>query len=342
MQNQRLVAYFSQALTERKKLKLVYERKLMAIVFTIQKWRHYLLGRKFVVRTDQKSLKFLLEQPEINMDYQRWLSKILGFGFKIQYKPGLENKAADALSRKGTVSELLALSVPAALQLEEICGAVDKDPELSKLRDDVLSDPTSHPDYSVVQGCLLRSRKLVIPNGSPLVLTILTEFHDSKLGGHGGILKTQKKISELFYWKGMMSDIRQYVAACLVCQRHKYSTLAPGGLLQPLPVPSSIWEDISMDFVEGLPRSEGYNAVLVVVHRLSKYAHFIGLKHPFTATEVALIFVKEVVKLHGFPRTIISDRDKVFTSQFWRELFRLAGTKLCLSTAYHPQTDCQT
>ncbi|KFK45075.1 hypothetical protein AALP_AA1G340100 [Arabis alpina] len=193
MQNQKPLAYFSQALTDRQKLKSVYERELMAIVFAIQKWRHYLLGRKFVVRTDKKSLKFLLEQREINMEYQKWLTKLLGFNFDVQYKPGLENKAADALSRQ-EISHLATLSVPATIQLEKIGSEVDKD-----------------------EGRLLRNGKLVLPAQSVLIEVILHEFHSGKLGGHGGVLKTQKRIAAVFYWKG---------------------------LLQPLPIPDQVWEDI--------------------------------------------------------------------------------------------------
>lgn len=127
-----------------------------------------------------------------------------------------------------------------------------------------------------------------------------------------------------------------------MCQRQKYAATTPGGLLQPLPIPNAIWEDLSLDFITGLPKSKGHEAVLVVVDRLSKYSHFILLKHPYTAKSIAELFVKEIVRLHGIPKTLISDRDPLFVSNFWLELFRLQGTKLQMSSAYHSETDGQT
>jgi hypothetical protein len=114
------------------------------------------------------------------------------------------------------------------------------------------------------------------------------------------------------------------------------------GLLSPLPIPAGAWQDLSMDFIDSLPMCEGYSVILVVVDHFTKYAHFIPLKHPYSAQSVALAFFNTVVKLHGLPKTIVSDRDKIFTSAFWKELFKLLNTQLCLSSAYHAQSDGQT
>jgi hypothetical protein len=109
-----------------------------------------------------------------------------------------------------------------------------------------------------------------------------------------------------------------------------------------LATPAGAWQDIAVDFIEGLPKSEGFSVILVVVDRFTKFAHFIPLKHPYTAQTVAKAVFEQVVRLHGLPCSIVSDRDRVFTSNFWTELFGIVGTKLAMSSAYHPHTDGQT
>jgi hypothetical protein len=132
------------------------------------------------------------------------------------------------------------------------------------------------------------------------------------------------------------------VVECDVCQCNKGKIVKSPGTLQPLPIPPTIWRDISMDFIAGLPKSRNKSVIMVVVDHLSKYAHFCALQHPFTTSIVAQIFMDWVFKLHGMPHSIVFYRDPTFTSNFWQELFKLQGTQLHLSTTYHPQNDGQT
>ena len=136
--------------------------------------------------------------------------------------------------------------------------------------------------------------------------------------------------------------VEDFVKQCFVCQQAKHTNHSPPGLLQPLPIPEGVWMDISMDFIEGLPKSNGYSVIMVVVDRLTKFAHFVAVKHPYTASTIAQLFMDNIVKLHGLPNSIVSDRDIIFVSAFWKELFKLYIVNLQLSTAYHPQSDGQT
>lgn len=152
---------------------------------------------------------------------------------------------------------------------------------------------------------------------------------------------TYQRLRKLYYWPGMKTSVDNFVRQCQICQQAKPIHTKPAGLLQPLPIPERPWDDLTMDFIESLPRSEGYDTILVVVDRFTKYAHFIPLRHPFTASSVAKVFLDSIIKLHGVPLSIVTDRDKIFTSAMWRDIFTALGSKLSYITAYHPQTDGQ-
>ena len=188
-------------------------------------------------------------------------------------------------------------------------------------------------------GVLFFKSRIYLNSDSSLLPIIIQEFHSNT---HEGIHKTLQRIRSVFYWVGMKKQIRDYIRHCDVCQRHKTECTSPAGLLQPLPIPTKVWSDISMDFVDGLPTSMGKSTIFVVVDRLPKYAHFIPISHPYTAQSVAKEFFDHVFLLHGLPESIVCETDPAFTSKFWEELFRLNGTSFNFSSAYHPQTDGQT
>lgn len=158
--------------------------------------------------------------------------------------------------------------------------------------------------------------------------------------GHAGSERTNKYIHKFYWWSTLSKDVSKFCETCGTCQATKPSTQRPPGLLHPLPVPSRPWESIGMDFIGPLPPSpEGYNFIWVIIDRFSSMVHLIALKTSATATELAERYLREVVRLHGIACSIVSDRDPRFTSVFWTEAHRLLGTKLMMSTSFHPQTD---
>lgn len=166
--------------------------------------------------------------------------------------------------------------------------------------------------------------------------------HTSLLSCHLGVRRTMYAISRRFWWPSMEREVREYIEACSVCARNKTSSRPRMGLLQPLPIPSRPWADISMDFVTGLPVSQGNTTVLTVVDRFSKMTRFIALPKLPTAKETAEIMINHVFRVHGFPRDIVSDRGPQCVSRFWREFCRLIGATASLTSGYHLEANGQT
>ena len=183
------------------------------------------------------------------------MSKLFGYDFEIHYKPGLENKVADALSCRPNPAKFSSLSVPFVLDVQAVGSQIDEDPHLARVKRDLLADSDSWPKYNLRQERLFYKDRLVLPQNSPLISSILREFHMGLVGGHSGFLRTYKRIAQDFYWRGMKGDIKIFVAECGICQQNKILSLYHAGLLQPFPIPNLIWEDITMDFIEGLPKS---------------------------------------------------------------------------------------
>ncbi|KAJ4815745.1 polyprotein [Rhynchospora pubera] len=344
MQDHRPIAFLSKSIGVKAQGLSTYEKEFLALLTAVQKWRHYLVGGKFIIRTDQLSLKHLLEQKLTHAMQHKGLCKLLGLDYVIEYKRGSENRVADALSRRrdSELTQLMPVSELIPAWMEDIKHSYEDDSWAQTLLQQVQTAPLSTPNYSIHGGLLRYKNRICVGSAHKWREQILKEIHDSNLGGHSGILGTYQRLKTLFYWPKLKDTVHQYVMQCQICQMTKHEHTPPPGLLQPLPIPEEAWTSISMDFITGLPRSEGKEVILVIVDRLTKYAHFLSLSHPFKASDVAHSFLNHVYKLHGLPVTIISDRDAVFTSKFWKELMSKLGIRLNMSTAYHPQSDGQT
>lgn len=332
------IAFFSRPVAPHHQKLPAYERELIGLVKAVRYWRPYLWGRPFTIRTDHYSLKFILDQRLSTIPQHMWVSKLFGYDMQVEYRPGKLNGAADALSRRDeAVLDSYSISSPSFELFDTLRAEMQSDPQVAQIRTQ-LTAGTAKEGWSEVDGLLLYKGKIFVPDASSLWPLLLTAVHG---GGHEGIEKSLNRWRASFYSSLAAGHTRDFIKGCSVCQRNRSEHLHSAGLLQPLPVSSGVWSDIAMDFVEGFPKVGGKTVILAIVDRFSKYAHFVPLSHPYTASSVAKAFFENIVRHHGIPCSIVSDRDPIFTSTFWTELFPRAGVKLQMGSAFHPQSDGQ-
>ncbi|MCW2743449.1 MAG: uncharacterized protein JWR45_3871 [Blastococcus sp.] len=335
------IAYHSQKMTPAERNYPVHEQELLAVISALKEWRHYVFGKEFKVVTDHQSLRYLGTQPNLSPRQVRWMEFLQQFEpFVIEYQPGKGNVVADALSRRSdhNLATLHATSATTSALLQQVKQAYQQDEQCKA----ALDDPATST-LLVKNGLLYKNDRLYIPNDKDIRTKLLHEAHDNSISGHVGVAKTVELLSRNYYWPTLHSDVRSYVLSCSACQANKPTNTLPSGLLQPIPIPERRWDVVTMDLITQLPRTRnGHDAIVVFVDKYSKMAHYAATTTTVSAPQLASLFWKEVVRHHGIPSTIISDRDPRFTSHFWRALWKQLGTRLALSTAYHPQSDGQT
>ncbi|KAK8949134.1 hypothetical protein KSP39_PZI005042 [Platanthera zijinensis] len=333
------IGYFSEKLAGPKLNYSNYDREFYAVIRCLQHWRHYLLPKEFVILSDHEALRFINSQTKVSPRHAKWVSYLQEYTFIIKHLKGTLNRVADALSR---VSLLLSTLEVKVIGFDRIKDEYVNCPDFKEIYFSAQNDsPTTISSYYIRDGYLFNHANLCIPRSS-LRHFIVWELHSGGLGGHFGRDKTIALVEDKFYWPGLKSTVNKIVSSCRACQLAK-GNKTNAGLYTPLPIPSIPWEDISMDFILGLPVTfRRHDSILVVVDRFSKMAYFIACNKTNDASHVAKLFFKEVVGHRGIPKTIVTDRDVKFTSYFWKTLWKIMGTKLLFSSAYHPQTDGQT
>jgi hypothetical protein len=249
-----------------------------------------LWGRRFVVKTDHYSLKYLLDQRLSTIPQHHWVGKLLGFDFAMGFKPGHSNAVADALSRRDTPEggAVMVLSAPRFDFIDRLRQAQATDLALIALQDEIRAGSRSLP-WALADGLVQYGGRLYLPPASPLLQEVLAAVHEE---GHEGVQRTLHRLRRDFHFPNMKRAVQDLVRACAVCQRNKSEHLLPAGLLLPLPVPQGVWTDIALDFVEALPRVRGKSVILTMVDQFSKYCHFIPLAHPYSAESVAQAFFR--------------------------------------------------
>jgi transposase InsO family protein len=324
------IAYYSRKFSGPEERYDVHDKELLAIVSALEHWRIYAQScSELTIYTDHKNLVQFTTTKTLNRRQVRW-SELLGqYKFRILYTPGKDNGRADALSRRSDLAGTKTINEFAILGKN--------------------TDGSLGPSQQINNTMLVQQEQRV-PAYVPeeLEQEVISSHHDDPLHGHPGITRTMELIKRHYEFPNMKDKVSKFIKQCVSCQQNKHSTHAKYGEAQAMEPPTAPWTNITMDFVTQLPVSKDpvtdyvYDSIFVVVDRFTKAAEFVPFRHSYTAEQLARVFLDRIIRHHGIPESIISDRDKLFTSNYWTTMLAAIGTKKKLSTAYHPQTDGQT
>jgi hypothetical protein len=357
----------------------VYDKEMLAIVFLLWKWRHFLHGvqHKTIVYLDHQNVIYFKTATALNRRQARWAEQLQTYIFDLFYHKGSSNQKADTLSRCPAFTSREGGTTAAGQQMllrkeqwveigamqldDDDCegidiGAIAIDQLLPEANERIKEKALLDEDYIAIckqlssggridehygiKGDLLYwKNRLYVPKG--LKKRAMSSEHDPKVAGHFGRERTMELLTRNCYWPNMEGDVRIYCNECNNCQRTKAPRHAKFGLLHPLEMACKPWTHISTDFITDLSESEGATLILVVVDRFTKMAHFVPIKNEHSPV-VARPDLENVWKYHGFPEDVVADHDGTFTGQFFTDLYDYLEIKRSMSTPYHAQTDRQT
>ncbi len=346
MQNAQPIAFESRKFNPAEQNYTVTEQELLAIIHGLVTWRYLLEGlpkEQLKIVTDHSPLTFMPTVQNMSRRQVRWSELLQRYPCSWEHRAG-KNNVADPISRRPNQNKTIPVwamtrgSVKPVVITpfqEEIMAGYDTDPWFSQ------DQNLKH--LSKIDDVWMRGLQICVPNHVSLKQKIMYEMHAAPYSGHLGTGNTERNIAQHYWWPHLQAEVTEYVKTCPVCQRNRKPTHKPYGEMLSLPVPRDTWTSVSMDFVTGLPTTpRGHDSIMVVVDRMSKMVHLIATQTSVTAQQVAQLYQDRVFALHGLPDDIVSDRDSKFTSAFWKNLHKLLGTNLNMSTAFHPQTDGQT
>lgn len=351
----RPIAYDSTQLNSAERNYPVHEKELLAIVRALKKWCYYLLGAPFMVYTDHRTLEYFQTQKDFSRCQVRWSELFLQYDFEIVYLKGSDDEVADVLSHVECAAAdiaptcaVIALAEAALVapvttiamgdeMLHRIKAVYETDEWCVKLRGNLASmDGIGAREED---GLLYVGLRLVVPNTKDVRETLYRLAHDAL--GHFGLDKAYGTLCDSYYWPNMRRQLEgAYVPGCDVCQQNKSATAKPAGPLHPLPVSDQRFDSVAIDFVGPLPEEEGFNGIMTMTNRLGAAdMQIVPVRMDMDAKRYTAVFFEKWFCENRLPLEIVSDRDKLFTSKFWKELHRIASMKLKMSTAFHPETD---